>query len=59
MDKKSIFKSKTFWLNILGLAATVSGVLPPKYAMPVMAISNIGMRLITNQPVGLVGDGGK
>lgn len=48
---KSIFASKTFWLNILGGAIAVSQIVPPKYSMPIMAISNIGMRLLTNQSV--------
>ena len=53
MDTKHLFASKTFWLNILGLATTVGGLLPQKYAVPVLAIANIGLRLITNQPVGI------
>lgn len=48
---KSLFASKTFWLNILGGAIAVSQIVPPKYSMPIMAVSNIGMRLLTNQPV--------
>ena len=50
---KSIFASKTFWLNVLGGAISIaaSGVIPPKYSMPTMAVANIGMRLITSQPV--------
>ena len=53
MDTKSLFLSKTFWLNVLGLALTVGNVLPQKWGMPVLAVANIGMRLITNQPAGL------
>ena len=53
MDTKSLFLSKTFWLNVLGLAVTVGNVLPQKWAVPVLAVANIGMRLITNQPAGL------
>jgi len=53
MDTKSLFLSKTFWLNVLGLAVTLGNVLPQKWAMPVLAVANIGMRLITNQPAGL------
>ena len=53
MDTKSLFLSKTFWLNVLGLAVTLGNVLPQKWAVPVLAIANIGMRLITNQPAGL------
>ena len=53
MDTKSLFLSKTFWLNVLGLAVTLGNVLPQKWAVPVLAVANIGMRLITNQPAGL------
>ena len=53
MDTKSLFLSKTFWLNVLGLAVTVGNILPQKWAVPVLAVANIGMRLITNQPAGL------
>ena len=53
MDTKSLFLSKTFWLNVLGLAVTLGNVLPQKWAVPLLAVANIGMRLITNQPAGL------
>jgi hypothetical protein len=55
MEAKNILKSKTFWLNLLGGAISIgaSGIIPPKYSMPVMAAANIGVRLITNQPVTL------
>ena len=52
---KSILKSKSFWLNVLGGAAAYGGLLPPKYATPVMAVANIGVRFLTNQPVSLLG----
>ena len=53
MDTKSLILSKTFWLNVLGLAATIGGILPQKWAVPVLTIANIGNRLLTNQPVTL------
>lgn len=53
MDTKSMLKSKTFWMNVLGLAITIGGLLPQKWAVPVLAIANIGMRMVTNQPVGI------
>ena len=53
MDSKHLFLSKTFWGNILGLALTIGGLLPQKWAVPVMAVANIGLRLISNQPVNL------
>ena len=53
MDSKSILTSKTFWFNAFALAATAGGVLPPKFGVPVVAIANIGLRVITNQPVSI------
>lgn len=51
---KNIIKSRTFWLNILGLAAGYGEFLPPKYAVPILAVANIGVRILTNQPVNLL-----
>jgi hypothetical protein len=58
MMGKSIFASKTFWINALGGIASTSalatGYIPPKYAPVVVgtgAIANILLRLITNQPI--------
>lgn len=51
MDKKNIFLSKTFWANIAGLTLTVAGVLPAKYAAPAMAVANVVLRFLSNQPV--------
>ena len=53
MNSKHLLTSKTFWMNLLGLALTLGEILPQKWAVPVLAIANIGMRLITNQPVNL------
>lgn len=59
-EAKSIFASKTFWLNAivggLTLADSVvgTGVLGPKTTAsvaPVMAAVNIWLRTITTQPV--------
>ena len=52
--KKNILKSKTFWLNVLGVAAAYGGVLPPKYAVPVVTLGNIGLRLVSNTPVSIL-----
>lgn len=46
---KSIFKSKTFWVNALVMASTVGGILPPKYAAIVLPVANVGLRLISSQ----------
>lgn len=52
-DAKHLVSSKTFWANILGLALTIGGLLPEKWALPVMTVANIGLRLISNQPVNI------
>ena len=54
-DMKSLFVSKTFWLNITGIALSIGGVLPPKFGLPVLAVANVAMRLLTNQPVSVLG----
>ena len=51
MPTKSLLLSKTFWANIAGLALTLSGVLPQKWGVPVMAAANIILRLISNQAI--------
>ena len=53
MKPKSFWKSKTFWVNVLTLGAEVAGVLPVGWAIKALPIINIGLRLITNQPVTL------
>jgi hypothetical protein len=56
MNIKSIFASKTFWLNVAGTALTYGGALPPKYSIPVMAVANIANRFLTNGSVNLTGN---
>lgn len=55
MNGKSIFKSKTFWVNALIVAGAVTGYLPvtPTTAA-VGGIVNIGVRLLTNQPINIL-----
>ncbi len=55
MKKKQFFKSKTFWFQILSGAAALSGVVPlsPEHVAIITAIINIGLRLVTNQPVSI------
>ena len=54
---KSIFSSKTFWMNLLAALAALgdqlagTGLIPLEYLTPAMAILNIALRLITHQPV--------
>lgn len=51
MTTKNILKSKTFWVNLFGIAATLSGYLPPEWAALALAVSNIGLRFVTNSGV--------
>lgn len=61
MKNKSIFKSKTFWFNIV---AALSGVLLPAFNVPVdpammgaiLGVGNIGLRSVTTTPVNLKGE---
>lgn len=59
---KSIFQSKTFWVNlitfllvILGQDVLVSIGLTAKLQMVIITTLNVILRFITNQPVTLVG----
>lgn len=59
---KSLLTSKTFLVNLFGaitaITGTLTGVIPPKYSSYVIAagaIANIGLRLVTNQPVTVPG----
>ncbi len=58
MQPKSIWKSKTFYTNILmgvvGGAGLATDVIPPKYAPAVVAtgaIANVLLRLLTNTAI--------
>ena len=53
---KSILKSKTFWWNIVSAAAEYSQLLPlpPGVSVLVANAVNIGLRLITKEPVHVV-----
>jgi hypothetical protein len=50
---KSIFISKTFWFNLLSIVVTIGGVLPDRWAVPAVAVANIGLRIISGEPVRL------
>lgn len=55
---KSFWKSKTLWFNALALAvmAGQGGLgfeLPTNIALPVVAVGNALLRIITSQPVGV------
>ena len=56
---KSIFLSKTFWVNLLALCGTVAvgiGYDPSRWteiSMGILAIVNIGLRFVTNTGIGV------
>ena len=53
MKPKSIWKSKTFWMQVLSIAASVSGVIPlaPETTAIVVGLINIALRAATTDPV--------
>ena len=53
MKPKNIFKSKTFWMQVLSIAAAVSGVIPlaPETTAIVVGLINIALRAATTDPV--------
>jgi len=50
---KGAVKSKTVWLNVLTLivdyGAVLSGVVPPGALTAIVALANIGVRVLTTQ----------
>lgn len=53
---KSLWKSKTFWFNLLTGAAELAQVipLPPGTALLVTNVINIGLRMVTNTGVSVL-----
>lgn len=53
---KSLFKSKTFWINVLSAGLELTQVLPipPGYLLIATNVINVGLRLLTTEPVHLV-----
>ena len=61
MDTKSLFVSKTFWFNVVGLVAAVGSAFGLDLGMDeetkaqvvggIMAVGNIVLRLVTKEPV--------
>ena len=55
---KNLFKSKTFWWNVLTIAAELSQILPlpPGTVAIISSVVNIGLRILTTEPVKVVPD---
>lgn len=53
MKQKNIIKSKTFWINVLSIAAAVTGIVPinAEAAAIIVGCVNIALRVITKDPV--------
>ena len=55
---KSLFKSRTFWANLLTaaveLSGALSGFLPPGARQLATNVLNIALRLVTSDPVHVV-----
>jgi anti-sigma-K factor RskA len=61
---KAIWKSKTFWFNVLAFVAAVAGLfgytgeLPAdlgQFVLPAVFLINLALRYFTKQPVSLTG----
>jgi hypothetical protein len=52
---KSILRSKTFWFQVLSIAAAVSGVIPvdAETGAIIVGLINIALRAITREPVSI------
>jgi hypothetical protein len=50
---KPFWKSKTFWLNVLAVAAAYAGYLPVETAAWAVPLVNVLLRFVTNQGVTL------
>jgi len=50
---KALWKSKTFWFQVLSAAAALSGVvpIPAEILAVVVGCINVGLRLVTDEPV--------
>lgn len=55
---KSIFKSKTFWFNLAGLATVLTNpevaMMHPGAVGTVITVGNIILRTVTKQPVSIL-----
>lgn len=49
---KAVWASKTIWLNVLGLAGSLLGLIPPtETSLAIGAAANVLLRLVTKKPV--------
>ncbi len=51
---KSIFLSKTFYFNLAMAAIGIADILPPKYSVPLAAVGNMALRLISSDPTHII-----
>jgi len=51
--KKKLWRSKTFWFQVLSVAAAVSGAipLPADITAAIVGIINVGLRFVTSDGV--------
>ena len=48
---KALLFSKVFWANLIALGVTVAGLVDPKWGLPVLAVLNVILRLLTTEPI--------
>ena len=48
---KALLFSKTFWANLIALGVTIAGLVDPKWGLPVLAVLNVILRLLTTEPI--------
>ena len=53
MKPKSLFRSRTFWMQALTICAAITGVIPlaPETTAIVVGLINIALRAVTKDPV--------
>lgn len=58
---KSLFKSKTFWINLLTAGAELAGVIPLPAGTMLLVVSgiNIALRVLTKGPVHVLTEAGR
>src|SRR5437667_270353 len=48
---KALLFSKVFWANLIALGVTIAGLVDPKWGLPVLAVLNLILRLLTTEPI--------